>query len=614
MASRKRWSHSTFGEVPGGGGPAAKGRGMKRCRVLVTGMSHVAALERGWRDLPSSPGNVEMAFLDLRSAPARDAALAEFRQQACGSDAIVLMLRGNEHTVVGLANVGTRSEAADRLERDIREGMDAWLDALLRLTEVRTVMLPPPPPIEDIAPIFERKRALQEPAKRQVLGETGSLLKIHGLRPPGERLALWRHQCRLLSGIAAERGIELLSLPGAVFSESGMLSPDCCGETDLTHGNALYGRLVLNHVFAFLAAPGSHPPGARSSSHPYADLPDYAYWKQAVGERPAGSINPVVAPRLRLSRDDRIATAGSCFAQHLSRRLVIHGLNFMDVEPTAPGAHSFSAKYGNVYTSRQLLQLFQRAFGTFAPCETAWRRPDGRYVDPFRPRVIAEGHPDEGAVEQASRVHLDAVRRMFVELDLFVFTLGLTECWASRADGAVYPIAPGVIAGGFDSDRHAFLNLGHADVKRDMAQFLESLWSVNPEARVLLTVSPVPMVATRESRHVLVSNAESKAVLRSVAGELGRSDARVEYFPSYELIAGAHNRGEYFAPDNRSVTDAGVDHVMRVFLESYGLASGGTGPSAQDSAAMAAFDTLEAATDALCEEESYALGSRFPVR
>jgi len=579
-------------------------------RILVAGMSHVAALERGWDILAASFPMVEAEFLDLRSWPEPADAFEGFGHHARSVDGIVLLLRGNEHVVVGLANASALADARGRLEHDVRRGMEIWLDGLLPHAKAPLVLLLPPPPIEDIAPVLARKQALRTDAQKLAMGQARTLLETHGLRPARERLALWQHQCRLLAGIASDRKLELPALPDAVFSASGMLAPACCGETDLTHGNALYGSLVLERALASLRTHGRHAPSqAGEGRHPYQGLPAHAYWKQAMEVEPA-SLNPVVRPKFTIGAGDRIATAGSCFAGHLATRLRQHGLDFMDVEPSAPGLHAFSAQYGNIYTSRQLLQLFQRAFGTFAPVESAWRRPDGRYCDPFRPRITEEGHPDPASVAEAIRSHLAAVRRMFQELEVFVFTLGLTECWSCREDGAVYPLAPGVFAGEYDPGRHAFLNLDHAAVKDDMAMFLQSLREVNPGARVVLTVSPVPMVATGEARHVLVSNAESKAVLRSVAGELCRSDRRVEYFPSYELITGPHSRGAYFAADSRTVTDEGVDHAMRAFRESFLSAAGPNGHDAAASGAESAYDILEAATAALCDEELYAMRER----
>ncbi|WP_430232148.1 GSCFA domain-containing protein [Nitrosomonas communis] len=88
---------------------------------------------------------------------------------------------------------------------------------------------------------------------------------------------------------------------------------------------------------------------------------------------------------------------------------------------------------------------------------------------------------------------------------------------------------------------------------------------LNPGINILLTVSPVPLVATYENRHVLVSTTASKAILRAAADEAERIFDNVIYFPSYEIITSPANGGRYYADDLRDVTDNGVQHVMRVF-------------------------------------------------
>jgi hypothetical protein len=156
---------------------------------------------------------------------------------------------------------------------------------------------------------------------------------------------------------------------------------------------------------------------------------------------------------------------------------------------------------------------------------------------------------------------------MFERSDVFVFTLGLTEAWRSKRDGAVFPVAPGVSAGRVDENEHEFVNFTTADVSRDLASFLERLAGVNPRVRVILTVSPVPLIATYESRHVVVSTTASKAALRAAADEIERSHPNVWYFPSYEIVTGHFSGGRYFESDMRSVSDEGVDHVMRLFFK-----------------------------------------------
>lgn len=315
------------------------------------------------------------------------------------------------------------------------------------------------------------------------------------------------------------------------------------------------------------------------AAHPYKTLPPYAFWRRAVADVAADDLDPVVSVPFTLSEADEIATAGSCFAQHISRHLRAAGMRYLVTEKAHPivtpaeaekaGYGLFTARYGNIYTSRQLLQLIERAYGRFAPREDVWSRDDGRHVDPFRPNVDAEGYASAEECRAHRAQHMDCVRKAFERADVFVFTLGLTECWVSRADGAVYPLCPGVAGGRFDEDRHAFVNLSAAEVTTEMVAFVDALRQVNPAVRLIVTVSPVPLVATAAGRHVLVSTTYSKSVLRVACEELVRARPQVAYFPSFEIITGSYARGRYFATDLRSVTDAGVDHVMRLFMQHF---------------------------------------------
>lgn len=309
---------------------------------------------------------------------------------------------------------------------------------------------------------------------------------------------------------------------------------------------------------------------------PYHSLPPITRWSKSVAGVPFSQVDPVASFPWTIKSSDKVATAGSCFAQHIARHLKKNGFDYYVVE----NGHSigdkeqkekfnygtFSARYGNIYTTRQLVQLFKRAYDGFVPSEGYWVNDEGRFVDPFRPNIEPRGFatPEELIADQ--RQHLRKVREMFETLDIFVFTLGLTEAWVSKADGAVFPVCPGVAGGVFDNDKFEFVNFGVNDVISDLDEFLHLLREVNPSARVIVTVSPVPLIATAENRHVLVSTTYSKSALRVACEEAANKYDFVEYFPSYEIITGAFNRGSYFADDLRSVTEDGVSHVMRLFL------------------------------------------------
>ena len=315
---------------------------------------------------------------------------------------------------------------------------------------------------------------------------------------------------------------------------------------------------------------------ATGQSQPYASLGSHQFWRTAVASARMGEVDPVGPVRFRIDPEDKVASIGSCFAQHISGRLQDAGVKYHVTEAKTPemGAEEakrrsfgvFSARYGNVYTARQLVQLMGRAFGDFEPTEKAWRRPDGRLVDPFRPLIEPDGYETEQEVENSRSEHLAAVRRLFETLDVLVVTLGLTEAWRSKRDGAVFPVAPGVVAGELNLAAHEFINFGSDEIARDLAEVLRRMAGVNPRAKLILTVSPVPLVATCENRHVLVSNTVSKSALRVAADAVCRDNDRVQYFPSYEIINSSFSRGAYFAENLRSVTPRGVDHVMRLFF------------------------------------------------
>jgi hypothetical protein len=278
----------------------------------------------------------------------------------------------------------------------------------------------------------------------------------------------------------------------------------------------------------------------------------------------------MVGSPFRVGPNDRVGTMGSCFAQHLSRFLQRSGLDYFVPEAGDPeaGYGVFSARYGNVYTVRQAIQLFDRAYDAWQPLDTCWKHGD-RFVDPFRPQVHADGFASPGEVESDRERHLAAVRRVFEESSVLVFTLGLTEGWRDRRDGAVYPVVPGASGGEFDPDRHEFVNFTVAEVTDDLLAFIDRVRGVNPGVRFLLTVSPVPLIATYTEQHVLAATTYSKSVLRVAAAEAERAREGVVYFPSYEVITSVAAGNDYYEDDLRSVSDRGVAHVMRVFARHF---------------------------------------------
>jgi hypothetical protein len=301
--------------------------------------------------------------------------------------------------------------------------------------------------------------------------------------------------------------------------------------------------------------------------NPYSEKPNASFWRRAVPNITPDQFDPVLSAPFTFSPTDRIATAGSCFAQHIAKTLVKEGFCYFVTEhgPADKSYGVFPARFGNIYSSLQLLQLFQRAYGLYEPQDQVWRREDS-FVDPFRPLI--EAFASAEALLENQAIHLCAVRKMFEECDVFIFTLGLTEIWTAASDEAVVPLAPGV-SNTLSGAEYKFSNRSVPEMINDMERFIAALRVVNPKVKIVLTVSPVPLIATFEPRHVLVSTVYSKAALRVVAETVTTRCENVAYFPSYEIITGLHVGNFYFENDLREVRAEGVSHVMSLFKKYY---------------------------------------------
>ncbi len=337
---------------------------------------------------------------------------------------------------------------------------------------------------------------------------------------------------------------------------------------------------------------------------PYKKLPPEKFWKTGVEQQHPLRITGIYKKKFPIAAEMRVAAAGSCFAQHVARNLRTRGYNVMDLEPPPPylspqkaaefGYNLYSARYGNIYLTRQLLQLAQEAMGLFEPADAIWKKGE-RYYDALRPSVEPSGLDSEFEVRAHRRIHLEHVLTMLKTMNLLVFTFGLTEGWIHKATGTVYPTAPGTIAGTFDPGVHAFKNFDYDEILADFLAFKSLVAEINPTAKFLLTVSPVPLTATASEEHVLSATIYSKSVLRAVAGALAKAHADIDYFPSYELVASHFSRGMFYANNLREVDPGGVNAVMRVFFDEHKLSK----PAAKEQQPKT---RARSAEDVTCEE------------
>lgn len=351
--------------------------------------------------------------------------------------------------------------------------------------------------------------------------------------------------------------------------------------------------------------------------HPYKQFPPRQFWQQAVSGTPWADVLAHERGKFSITANDVVASAGSCFAQRISRLIIDSGLDYRyfetahplvpDKDATALGYKLFSCRYGNIYTTRQLLQLVKEALALTPPIQAVSATRAGHFVDLMRPNINSSGFEsvEEAVADRAW--HLQCVARMLAQCKVFIFTLGLTETWMDTETGVVYGSHPSVVTHLPSPRPLKAHNLDYLECYNDLVEVFNLMRGINPGVRFILTVSPVALAATHQPQNVLVSTAYSKAVLRAVAGKFAELLPCVDYFPSFEVFNLAQSFGQFLSEDLRDVSLRGVQVAMGNFKQMFLQAApasvtapAATTPAAAVSAAPAA--PAANAADVECDE------------
>lgn len=308
--------------------------------------------------------------------------------------------------------------------------------------------------------------------------------------------------------------------------------------------------------------------------NPYTNLPSKNFWKPSIGDLNQFDITDIWKSKFKLTKKTKFTTYGSCFAQNFSNALKSNDLNWVESEvpPTSKISKSLLKKYNysiyssrtqNIYTPSMLNQLLILA--TTKKIFNEYWKTKNRFYDPLRPTVEPNGFNSKSEMLCSRNIMLKSLIKSIEDCDVFVFTLGLTERWVNKKNGYEYAVCPGTVGGEFNEKLHAFSNLNNSDLYKELKSAIEIIRSINPHVKILLTVSPVPLVATYENKHVLVSTISSKCSLRSTVDRF-ITRSYVDYFPSFELISSFPFRGMFYEKNMRNINHQGVNFVMNHFF------------------------------------------------
>ena len=252
-----------------------------------------------------------------------------------------------------------------------------------------------------------------------------------------------------------------------------------------------------------------------------------------------------------------IASIGSCFAVEIRHHLRKAKFNFINTQDSWSG----SAEWGRVYTTKNLLQIFQYSFSEYSPDIRIAHSSKG-YFDPYREGPF---FPSEQAATKALHQHFEDSRRALTECKVLIVTPGQNEAWVDQKDGAVWTHKPPKeVFETFGKDRFRVKQFSLEENIANLIESLALLWAHNPETQLIFTLSPVSSDATFYDTNVAVRSFENKAILLlAVKTAVSQNPGRVHYFPSFEMAMLSHNVNLQL--DNRHVRPNVVEEIMDTF-------------------------------------------------
>lgn len=251
---------------------------------------------------------------------------------------------------------------------------------------------------------------------------------------------------------------------------------------------------------------------------------------------------PVIRP------DTQITAFGSCFAANISNWLSKRHYRVLNKEQDAKNAYVVACGEGMV-NSFVIRQQF----------EWAWENKtfDGALWHGYK--AEAYGYDPEVQAE---------TKRIFDATDFFILTFGLSEVWYDEPTGNVFWRT--IPKDAYDATRHKFRVSTVEENRENLRAIYHLIRKHRPDAKILFTLSPIPLIATFRDVSCLTANSVSKSVLRVAIDEVVREfrhEGKLSYWPSFELVTDVFSLP--YKADRRHPQGAVLDYIMTLFEHSW---------------------------------------------
>lgn len=278
-----------------------------------------------------------------------------------------------------------------------------------------------------------------------------------------------------------------------------------------------------------------------------------------------------IKPKFQLRKSDAFFTIGSCFARNIERALAAAKIRCLVSDFKFSGAYYEASGHGarngalNAYTPTSMKDTIDLVDRDNNEQLGLLEVGEDEYID----MMVSGTKPLNRTDSEVVRTTLLKAYQTLPKADAVVITLGYTESWQDAPDDIYVNRSPG---GSRKTVRHAdrynFHNLTAEQTQAVLRDILDTVSKKTGNAKIILTVSPVPIHGTFTGRDVVTANLYSKSTLLTSALTVAQEYDTVDYFPSYEMVMFSPKEQTWDA-DGVHVKMGIVDKVIDRFIEHY---------------------------------------------
>ncbi|MCM8526679.1 MAG: GSCFA domain-containing protein [Lentisphaeraceae bacterium] len=245
---------------------------------------------------------------------------------------------------------------------------------------------------------------------------------------------------------------------------------------------------------------------------------------------------------LLLDPENTVLALGSCFADRVGERFKKKGLNVL--------CNPFGVIYNPVSMYKTLLCSIQ-GHGVLGD----WEENNGQFANLMYHGNFSADTQEEGFTK-AITAHRQ-VQSYIESTSVLVLTWGTAYVYEDIESGEIVSNCHRFPAGRF---RRRLL--GVDEIALIWADLLNKCFSLNPDLKVVLTVSPV-----RHVRDSLVKNNLSKSVLHVARYKLMEKFDKLHYFPSYEIMMDDLRDYRFYDENLVQPNEQAVTYIISKFSE-----------------------------------------------